>query len=120
MLNAKADSTFTIDSLHVPASITAPSFALQYNGFINVPQTGIYSFYLTCDDGGVLSVAGREVVNNDGLHAAIEKSGQIALQQGYQPFQLSFIEGGGGYKLQLLYSMDGKEKLPVPANWLMH
>ncbi len=118
--NAQPDSTFTIDSIHVPSTITAPSFALQYSGYLRVPQTGIYSFYLTCDDGGILSVAGREVVNNDGLHSAIEKSGQIALENGLQPLHLSFIEGGGGYKLQLLYSLNGSDKLPVPASWLMH
>ncbi len=118
--DAKPDSTFVIDSVVVPASVTAPSFALQYKGYINVPETGIYSFFLTCDDGGVLNISGKEVVNNDGLHSAIEKSGQIALEKGYQPFHLSFIEGGGGYKLQLLYSKDNKTHQPVPASWLMH
>ena len=116
----KADSTFVIDSIYVPASVNAPSFALQYKGYINVPETGIYSFFLTCDDGGVLNIAGRDVVDNDGLHSAIEKSGQIALEKGYQPLQLSFIEGGGGFKLQLLYSKGNEAPKPVPVSWLMH
>ena len=117
---AKPDSVFTVDSIHVPASVNAPSFALQYKGYINVPETGIYSFYLTCDDGGVLKIANRDVVDNDGLHSAIEKSGQIALEKGYQPLRLSFIEGGGGFKLQLLYSKGNESPKPVPASWLLH
>ncbi len=116
----KPDSTFIMDSVAVPASVTAPSFALQYDGYINIPETGIYSFFLTCDDGGVINIAGKEVVNNDGLHPAVERSGQIALEKGYQPFHLSFIEGGGGYKLQLLYSKDNKTHQPVPSSWLKH
>jgi len=58
---------------------------------------------------GVLKIAGRVVVDNDGLHSAIEKNGQIPLRKGLQPFDLDFIEGGGGYTLKLQYSINGSE-----------
>ena len=104
----------------MPASVKAPSFAITYNGYINVPTDGIYSFYLTCDDGGVLWIANKETVNNDGLHSAIEKNGQIALKKGYQKFKLDFIEGGGGYTLKLQYSLNGGAPADVPGEWLKH
>jgi len=114
---AKSDSTFTSSTISVPASVTAPSFAINYNGYIDIPADGIYTFYLTCDDGGVLKISSRVVVDNDGLHSAIEKNGQIALRKGLQPFDLNFIEGGGGFTLKLKYSINGAEPKEIPSDW---
>jgi hexosaminidase len=116
----KPDSEFIASDFVVPASINAPSFGLQYKGFIDVPETGIYTFYLTCDDGGILTIAGREVVNNDGLHSAIQKTGQVALGKGLQPFLLNFIEGGGGFKLVLQYSKGNGKPADIPGSLLKH
>jgi hexosaminidase len=117
---AKADSTFIANSVTVPATVTAPSFAVTYKGYIDVPADGVYTFYLTCDDGGVLKIADRMVVDNDGNHSAIEKNGQVALGKGLQPFALDFIEGGGGYTLKLKYSLNGSEPAAVPSAWFKH
>lgn len=113
----KADSTFTTSAIAVPVSVTAPSFAINYKGYIEIPLDGIYTFYLNCDDGGVLKIADRMVVDNDGNHSAIEKNGQVALRKGLQPFDLDFIEGGGGFTLKLKYSVKGSEPAEIPAGW---
>ncbi|AMR33585.1 beta-hexosaminidase [Mucilaginibacter sp. PAMC 26640] len=116
--DTKPDGVFKVNEIIVPKYAEAPSFALKYRGYFDIPQDGIYSFYLTCDDGGVLSIANREVVNNDGLHSAIEKNGQVALKKGLQPVALDFIEGGGGYTLKLKYSLNGSEPTEIPSAWL--
>jgi len=115
--SAKPDSTFTTDVIAVPQTVKAPSFAVTYRGYINVPVDGVYSFYLTCDDGGILRIADRETVDNDGLHSAIEKDGQVALRKGLQPFALDFIEGGGGFTLKLKYSVNNSAPVDIPASW---
>jgi hexosaminidase len=120
LISGKPDTICMVNSIEVPAMQKAPSFGLKYNGFIDVPQDGVYSFYLTCDDGGILQIAGKTVVDNDGLHSAIEKSGQIALRKGLQPFALNFIEGGGGYTLKLKYSFNGSAPQDIPSSWLKH
>ncbi|BAU55763.1 family 20 glycosylhydrolase [Mucilaginibacter gotjawali] len=117
LITGKPDSTFTSNSITVPESVKAPSFGLQYRGYIDIPADGIYSFYLTCDDGGILKIAGGETVNNDGLHSAIEKNGQVALRKGLQPFALDFIEGGGGFTLKLKYSINGSAPQEIPSSW---
>ncbi len=120
MRNAKIDSTFISDKIAVPTSVKAPSFGITYKGYIDVPADGIYSFYLNCDDGGVLRIGNDVTVNNDGNHSAQERSGQIALKMGAHPFALDFIEGGGGFTLKLRYSVNGSEPKEVPAGWLKH
>ncbi|HWZ34524.1 MAG TPA: family 20 glycosylhydrolase, partial [Mucilaginibacter sp.] len=59
---AKSDSSFSIGNITVPKSIKAPAFALKYNGYIHIPKDGIYSFYLTSDDGSVLHIANKLIV----------------------------------------------------------
>lgn len=116
--DTKPDGVFKVSEVVVPKEAEAPSFALKFRGYFDIPQDGIYSFYLTCDDGGVLKIANREVVNNDGLHSAIEKNGQVALKKGLQPIALDFIEGGGGYSLKLKYSINGSDPKEIPSAWL--
>jgi len=120
MKTSEPDSQFVAKDLVVPASVNAPSFGLKYTGFIDVPETGMYSFYFLCDDGGVLTIGDKEVVNNDGQHAPIEKSGQVALQKGLHPFTLDFIEGGGGFSLGLKYSVDNSPAAEVPDSFFKH
>jgi hexosaminidase len=117
---AKPQESFVVSTIQVPEQAKADQFGVQFQGFLDIPETGIYTFYLTCDDGGVLRVADRLVVDNDGLHSAIEKSGQIALEKGLQPLALDFVEGGGGYKLVLKYSKNGSPPQDIPASWLKH
>jgi hexosaminidase len=113
-----ADGVATVAAIEVPKAAESASFGLQYRGFIEVPEDGIYTFFLTCDDGGTLTIADRQVVDNDGLHGPQEKNGQVALQKGLHPFALDFIEGGGGYTLKLQYSRNGTKPQDVPAGWL--
>ena len=104
----------------VPEQARIASFSLQFRGFIDVPATGVYTFYLTSDDASVLKIAGREVINNDGMHAPKEINGQSALEKGMHPFALDFIEGGGGFTLKLQYSFNGSQPKDLPAEWLKH
>ncbi|MBE7175488.1 MAG: family 20 glycosylhydrolase [Mucilaginibacter polytrichastri] len=120
MLAKKADSSFVSALIASPKSITAPAFGLKFSGQISVPETGIYSFFYLVDDGGILKIADRLVVDNDGNHAPFEKSGQVALQKGAHPFALDFVEGGGGFTLKLAYSKDGSAPQPVPESWFSH
>lgn len=120
MQQRTADSTFTVPNVVVPKSVKAPSFGIQFRGYLTVPETGVYSFFYTCDDGGILRIADRLVVDNDGNHAPIEKSGQVALEKGAHPVEVDFIEGGGGFTLNLKYSLNGSAPVAIPDGWFGH
>lgn len=95
-------------------------FGLVFQGMINVPADGIYTFYTTSDDGSTLSVAGELVVNNDGLHGAQEVSGQVALKAGYHNFEVKYFEAGGGEALAVAIEGPDMKKQTIPANMLKH
>jgi hexosaminidase len=120
LMNGQPAATYTVTNVEVPKEANADSFGVKFSGYLNIPQDGVYSFYLTCDDGGILKVGPLETVNNDGWHPPMEKSGQAALRKGLQPIALDFVEGGGGYTLKLKYSLNGSTPVDVPSDWLMH
>jgi len=118
LMTGTPEAVYTVQQVVVPAEAKAPSFGLKYHGYLDIPEDGIYSFFFTCDDGGILKIAGNETVNNDGWHGPFEKSGQAALRKGLQPINIDFVEGGGGYTLKLKYSVNGSAPLDVPSAWL--
>lgn len=114
------DKEVVVPNVIVPKEFITSAFALKYKGYIKVPETGIYNFYFTCDDGGMLYINNQIIVDNDGLHSSIEKSGQAALTKGVHPFCLDFVEGGGGFTLKLQYSLNGSVPKDVPDSWFLH
>lgn len=120
LMTGKPEKVFTVEQLTVPTEAKAVAFGLNYTGYLDIPEDGIYSFFLICDDGGILNIGGKEVVNSDGWHPPVERSGQVALKKGLQPFLLNFVEGGGGFTLNLKYSVNGSLPREIPAGWLKH
>jgi hypothetical protein len=96
------------------------SFGLRFRGYLDVPATGVYGFLLTSDDGSRLLIDGREVVDNDGIHGARERSGFAALEAGKHELVLSFFQGAGGSALALLLERPGSEAQEIPSEMLFH
>ena len=116
-ITGKPDTLLETSHITVPKSINAPSFGLVFKGYIHVPETGIYNFYLTCDDAGMLYIHNSLIINNEGPHSPVEKSGQVALEKGLHPIKVDFVEGGGGYTLRLEYTFNGSKQKAVPESW---
>ena len=93
---------------------------VRFSGFVNVPADDLYRFSLTSDDGSVLRVAGQLVVDNDGLHGAIEKRGAIALQAGLHPIEVVWFNATGGAELELRWARPGQTFTPIDAASLRH
>lgn len=117
-IKGNPDESFVVQNIVAPKETNR--FGLQFTGFIDVPETGIYSFYFTCDDGGVLYIDDEVIIDNDGQHSAIRKSGQAALEKGLHPFRIDFIEAGGGYTLKLQYSFNGSPLKDIPDSWFKY
>src|SRR5690606_27333586 len=60
----------------------------------------------------------KEVVNNDGLHSASEKSGSVYLSSGKHPIKVTYFEGWGDDILTVKYSGPGIGKQAIPNNKL--
>ncbi|MBC8084124.1 MAG: PQQ-dependent sugar dehydrogenase [Hymenobacter sp.] len=107
--------TGTTPTFSLAPRLRDDNFAFRYTGYVQVPTDGVYTFYTTSDDGSQLSIGSTLVVNNDGLHGAQERNGQIGLKAGVHAITVTFFEKDGGQILEVSYAGPGIGKTTVPA-----
>ncbi len=95
-------------------------FGIQFLGNIEIKKSGTYTFYTTSDDGSMLYVDGQLVVNNDGDHGPMTKSGQIALKKGKYPFRVDYFENIGGELLKVEVEGPDLERSNLSFDILSH
>jgi len=95
-------------------------FGLVFEGYMRVPSDGVYTFALISDDGSVLDVGERRVIDNDGGHGPIEKIGMVALEAGYHPLTIRYYQGSGGKELQFTVKVEAAGDLDEVAVQLLH
>ncbi len=91
------------------------NFGVQYTGYVNVPADGTYTFYTASDDGSRLYIGTQLVVDNDGAHAEVERSGTIGLRAGKHAITVTYFEATGGEVLNVSYAGPGIAKTLIPA-----
>ncbi len=84
-------------------------FGFLWEGYINIPATGSYTFETNSDDGSKLYLApyshtATPLVNNDGLHGGQYRAGTITLTAGTYPIAITFFEQGGGESMNIYWT----------------
>lgn len=94
------------------------AFATRQTAAIEVPATGEYSFFTSSDDGSRLYIDEQLIVNNDGLHGMVEKSGTMNLEAGLHAIVVTYFDNGGGDGLAVSWSGPGFAKQQIPPSAL--
>jgi hypothetical protein len=68
-------------------------FAIDYAARFWVTEPGKYRFALASDDGSILYIDGKKVIQNDKLQAVVEKAGSINLKMGEHAIRVSYFQG---------------------------
>ncbi len=95
-------------------------FGLRFTGYLRVPATGIYTFFLASNDGSTLYLDDRRVVENDGNHPLVEEWGSIALEKGMHKMEVRYFQCGGSRDLRLSWQGPDLRKQEIPAPHLFH
>ncbi len=82
-------------------------FGFVFSGEIECPNDGKYSFTTSSDDGSLLLIDGKLVVDNDGIHGVKSASGSVKLRGGKHMIEVRFFERGGGEELSVAWSGPG-------------
>ena len=107
-------------TVELPRSAAGDHFAVVFEGLLRVHKTAAYTFSVSSDDGCNLLIDGRLVVNNDGLHGPIEKSGTIGLEAGLHSLWVEYFEATGDESLEVKMGIASEKKEPIPAGDLFH
>ncbi len=95
-------------------------FGLEYTGYVQVPEEGVYAFFTDSDDGSRLYIGDKMIVDNDGLHGMVEERGVIALSAGLHPIRVQFFQKSGGRDLKVSLEGPSAEKQVIPGTMLFH
>lgn len=68
-------------------------FSVTIGGSFTVQEPGLYRFRLKSDDGSQLFIDNQLVIDNDGIHEAISKRGQIELEAGRHQILVKYFQG---------------------------
>lgn len=93
-------------------------------GFVHVDRDAIHVVRLVSDDGARVSIGGRVVVDDDGLHAARAADGVVALAAGWHAIEILHFNGPGDRALAVsmgprggaLVTLDHERLVAAPAN----
>ena len=96
------------------------NYGLRFNGFIKIPEDGLYTFYTASRDGSILYIDDRKVVDNDGSHDLRERSGVIALESGLHSFRLDYFQDSGHGALYVKWEGPGIQKVSLPEDVFFH
>nr|WP_288931054.1 alkaline phosphatase family protein [uncultured Allomuricauda sp.] len=92
--------------------------AVAFESYLEVQEAGKYTFFTNSDDGSKLYVNGTQIVDNDGDHGVMERSGSLKLAKGRHLVRVEFFNGGGGFHLDAKYKGPNVPKQIIPANHL--
>jgi alpha-L-fucosidase len=110
----------TVDQFVLSPSTQKEYYAFRFQGYIHVPEDGLYRFYVASDDGSRLYIGDDLVVDNDGLHGPTERHGLIVLEKGIHPICVDFFQKTGGVDFEVAYSGPGIDKQIIPSAILSH
>lgn len=108
---------FTLDELPPHRD---EEFGFLFEGFVDVPGDGLWTFATTSDDGSRLWIDGELVVDNGGDHALVRVEGDVELSAGPHAVTLSYYERTGGEGLVVEWSGPGRDMDVIGASVLDH
>ncbi len=83
------------DEISLASAQVTDNYAFRFTTQVSLATAGQYSFHTRSDDGSQLFVNGQLVVDNDGLHAAREITGNINLPAGTHDIVVTYFERTG-------------------------
>ncbi|HPP74806.1 MAG TPA: PA14 domain-containing protein [Armatimonadota bacterium] len=98
--------------------VTNDGFFTRWTGYLSVPKSGEYTFYLGTDDGSRLYIDGKLIIDNWGTHGLEEGlvTMKTYLEEGEHAIRIDYYEGGGWAAAHLEWSGPGIQRtydLPV-------
>jgi hypothetical protein len=91
-------------------------FGLEYKATIRANEKGRYTFKLLSDDGSRLYVDDSLLIDNDGLHGQVEKSGTIDLDKNTHQITVQYFQGPRFMiALQLFVKKENGEQVIFPG-----
>lgn len=105
------------DTIDLSVRSSDDNVGLLYQGYIEIPVSGDYTFYLNSDGGSNLFIHDAHVIDNDFNHGDAERSGTMKLTAGLHPFRLYYKHTTGStHQLDFSWSSSAITKEMIPES----
>ncbi len=91
----------------------ASSISANVKGFLKVERSGPYSLELASDDGALLYIDGKRVINNWGFHVFESKKAKLYLNEGVHFLLIRYQNRTAAAGLKLAWALEGEERKPM-------
>ncbi len=105
----------TAANFDISSPPSTDGFGFVFEGYLDVPSDGLYTFYTSSDDGSKLYIGSTEVVDNDGTHEMQEASGQILLKAGKHAIKVTMFDRTGSEGLEVSWEGPSISKQLIPS-----
>lgn len=96
-------------------------FAIEYSGYVQAPEEGLYEVYTYSDDGSRLYIGDQLIVDNDGSHSARRRVGRVALKAGTYPIRIEYFDDFEGEMLRVAVRPVGqRDWTPITPAQMFH
>jgi len=112
--------TGVLKTFNVDAIKDDRPFGYNLSGYLKVPETGVYKFSLEANDGAILYLNGKEIIDNDGGHRAQRLDSKIGLKKGWHPIKVEYFQQGLAKSLIVSWEGPGVEGQEISKNVLFH
>ena len=92
--------------------------AIVFEGYIQIDDPGLYTFYSSANDGSWLYIDNKLVVNNTGDNYSGKQNGKITLNKGKFPIKVIYYENDGTESLHVAYQRQGENRQAIQPNML--
>ncbi len=113
--NLVPTSTTVLPTIDISERLGGDFYAYRFQGAVDVPAAGSWTFATTSDDGSRLFIDGALVVDNDGLHGPETVNGTVELSAGLHALEVTFFEKAGGDTLDVTWAGPGVDTEAIPA-----
>lgn len=114
-------STGVLDSITLGIPDRAEdNFVVVFTGYLSIPESGMYSFSTTSDDGARLFIGETLLIDDWGAHATKTEMGTLLLRSGLHAIRVEYIEREGNQVCEVAYAGGDMAKQPVPASACFH
>ena len=98
----------------------ALNHGLIFKGYVNVPKTGTYTFYMDNEYASAFWIDDELIASNESTDWLGERNGTIALQKGYHSILVKDYQIGEDVDLKLRWEGPGVKKQVIPAEAMWH
>lgn len=110
-------STGEVAGLDVYVARRKDDFSIRFESLIKIEKAGTYKFHLGSDDGSLLFIDGKKIVDVNGVHPHTTKTGSTDLTAGVHKVRVDYSEVGGEESLALEIEGPGIGRQPIDG-WL--